>query len=268
MFVSSGRPMVAAGIIEDNTASYFLSLGRANGCEVCDGQDVKYVFAGCGYNRIMHARFPADRADEVVRQVVTRLDTLGIDALWFVLPDSTPELPVTLMRYGFTYSRDWKSMALDLSAFSPGSGLPAGVKVREVACQDDVDAWAQVVVASYGFDDGVRRHYGRHLVAQNGTVEGSCHNYLGLLDGRPVATAVLFEGKEAAGINFVGTLPDARNRGIATAMMQHVLQEAKARGYRIATLNASEAGHPLYLRLGFADCFAMAIYSRPARHLR
>ncbi|MGA9141687.1 MAG: GNAT family N-acetyltransferase [Methanocella sp.] len=258
-----GRPIV--DIIEDNTAEFFLGLGRDNGCEACDRPEVKYVFAGCGYNRIMHARFPADRADGIVRQITTRLDTPGIDALWFVTPASAPELPVTLEHYGFTYSRDMKSMALDLSAFSPGPGFPAGVEIREVAGQDDADAWAQVVVASYGFDDDVRRHYGSHLIARNGKADGSRHYYLGLLDGRPVATAVLFRGADAAGIYYVGTLPGARNKGIATAMTQHALREAKARGYRIATLNASAAGQPVYRRLGFVDCFATAIYHRPPR---
>jgi GNAT superfamily N-acetyltransferase len=264
MFASQGRPIAVADIIEDNTAGYFLSLGHANGCEVCDRPDIKYVFAGCGYNRIMHARFTAEQADGVVRQIAMRLDALGIDALWFITPASAPELPATLERYGFTYSRDMKSMAIGLSAFSPDPGLPAGIKIREVAGRDDADAWAQVVVASYWPDDDVHRHYGSHLIARDWTADSPRHNYLGWLDGRPVATAVLFEGKEAAGIYYVGTLPGARNQGIATAMMQHVLQEAKARGFRIAILNASAAGQPLYRRLGFADCFATAIYHRPA----
>jgi len=62
----------------------------------------------------------------------------------------------------------------------------------------------------------------------------------------------------------VSTLPDARGLGVATAMAGHVLREAKASGYQVATLNATEAGQPLYLRMGFTDCFTTAIYHRPS----
>jgi GNAT superfamily N-acetyltransferase len=262
MHVTTGKPI--AEIIEDNTAEFFLGLGRAGGCEVCDGPDIRYVFSGHGFNRVMHDRFPAGSADEVVTRVVSRLDGLGIDALWFVTPLSAPELPVFLMRHGFSYNSGWKSMAMDLSSFSPGPAAPRGLEIREVSGREDADTWARIVVEGFEIDDDVHRDYGRHLIAGYETGSVPRHHYLGLLDGRPVATALFFEGSEAAGLYWISTLPDARGGGIASAMVRHALREAQAAGYRHAILNASEAGHPMYLKLGFDDCFATAIYRRPA----
>jgi GNAT superfamily N-acetyltransferase len=155
-------------------------------------------------------------------------------------------------------------MAASLAGPSLAITPPPGLEIRAAEGPGDLDAWAGAMIAGFRFDDPGSDAFGR-FVAARGTVAGVGHrHYLGLLDGRPVATAALFRGREAAGIYWVSTLPDARGRGVATAMIGHVLREAKASGYGIATLNATAEGHPLYRRLGFADRFAMGLYYRPA----
>jgi len=264
MRVPPGRPI--AEIVEDNTADFFIGLGRANGSEVCDRRDVKCAFAGSGFNRVLGSRFPASRAEAIVGHVVAMLDARGIDALWYVGPYAPLGLAGVLATHGFARRSAWMSMAMDLNACAPDVDGPAGLEVREAEGADDLDRWAGVVIASYGFDD-VRRGYGRHLTAP-GNAGFRRHLYLGLLDGRAVATTVLYEGEEVAGIYWVGTLPGARRRGIASAMTRHALREAKAAGYGLAVLNASAAGQPLYRRLGFADHFTTPIYHRPAPQRR
>lgn len=253
-----------AEIIEDNTADFFLSLGRINGSEVCDRPGVKCVFAGSGFNRVLGSRFPAAAAEAVVGLVVDRLDVLGIDALWYLVSTAPPGLSAVLGRHGFIHQSEWTSMAFDLTAFSSAGERPAGLEVREAVSSEDLDAWAELVTASYGFGEDVHRNYSRHLIAR-GDAGFKRHHFLGLLDGRPVATIALFKGKEAAGIYWVGTHPAARNRGIAAAMTRYALLEAKKAGYELATLNASAAGHPVYRQIGFTAHHIAGIYHRKGR---
>lgn len=255
-----GKPI--SEIIEDNTVEFFLSLGKVNGSEVCDRPEVKYVFAGCGYNRIMRARFQASAADAIVGHIVSRLDFLGIDALWYITPATATGLSSLLERYGFVLRSKWMSMAMDLTTFSIDSKYPAELEIYEADDSKDLDAWAKVVVASYGLDDEVHRAYGRYLTTRGNADSFRRHHFLGLLDGKPVATAVLFKGEEAAGIYWVGTLPEARKRGIAGAMIRHILLKAKTSGYKIVTLNASVEGHSLYRRIGFTDYYTANIFHR------
>jgi len=49
----------------------------------------------------------------------------------------------------------------------------------------------------------------------------------------------------------VGTVPDRRRRGLARALMEHVLADAWERGARSATLQSTEMARPLYAGLGF-----------------
>ncbi|HEX2946749.1 MAG TPA: GNAT family N-acetyltransferase [Clostridia bacterium] len=59
----------------------------------------------------------------------------------------------------------------------------------------------------------------------------------------------------------VYTRPEYRKRGIATKLMEYIVQEAKCRGCSKITLNASDMGRPLYGKLGFKDVHeAMTLY--------
>jgi ribosomal protein S18 acetylase RimI-like enzyme len=54
-----------------------------------------------------------------------------------------------------------------------------------------------------------------------------------------------------ATVIFVNTDPDRRGRGIGQAMTAQALRAASCAGARQASLDASEAGRSIYLRLGF-----------------
>jgi len=160
-------------------------------------------------------------------------------------------------------------MALDLTSFrSDNVTFPAGVTIRPAICREDRDTWAKTMIASYDYDDDVHRAHGRYLTIPVNIGIDMRRLYLGLLDGQPVATAVLFNGTETAGIYSIGTISEARGKGIGTAMMRFVLSEAQSSGYKIATLEASTKGYGIYRKLGFIDYSTQNSYHRkPRQHI-
>jgi GNAT superfamily N-acetyltransferase len=62
------------------------------------------------------------------------------------------------------------------------------------------------------------------------------------------STAVITYGNDLAWIGMVLTLPQFRGRGFARALMQHAIEYC---GPRIAKLDATDMGQPLYEALGF-----------------
>lgn len=91
-----------------------------------------------------------------------------------------------------------------------------------------------------------------------------------LQDDVAVAGAWTFLRESDCGIYTVGTLPEWRRRGLARALMEHVLADAQLRGARTATLQSTRLGQPLYESLGFEpvgryeEWASRAAASRPA----
>jgi GNAT superfamily N-acetyltransferase len=84
------------------------------------------------------------------------------------------------------------------------------------------------------------------------------------LDGRLLAVAGCFAYGGFAWLGLVATHPDARGRGLASQVSQHLAEWALARGCCTVALDASTTGRPVYLRLGFEQVGATAELLRPA----
>ena len=60
------------------------------------------------------------------------------------------------------------------------------------------------------------------------------------------------DGKTAFIMNMF-TFPEYRKQGIGTELLKRTVEEAKNRGYKRITLNATDMGKPLYEKHGFKD---------------
>ena len=90
----------------------------------------------------------------------------------------------------------------------------------------------------------------------------SARIYVGAVGDEPVTGCVLVEGEGDAYAGFVATPPEHQGRGYASALLNHALAGARERGCATATLQASEAGAPVYVRLGFRSLGVIALWER------
>jgi ribosomal protein S18 acetylase RimI-like enzyme len=80
-----------------------------------------------------------------------------------------------------------------------------------------------------------------------------------------VAAALAFDHGDDCGIYNVGTLEHARRRGLGTALTARLLHDARARGRRTASLQATAMAEGLYAALGFRDLGRILEFTRPPR---
>ena len=84
--------------------------------------------------------------------------------------------------------------------------------------------------------------------------------------GRPVASAMALCSHGVAGVYWVSTVPDARRRGLAELVTRAVGNAGFDLGMRVAALQASVMGFPVYLRMGYATVAYTRWYlARPPR---
>jgi GNAT superfamily N-acetyltransferase len=109
--------------------------------------------------------------------------------------------------------------------------------------------------------------YLRIIGAPSGLLQGvdahDFHVYIARLDGRNVATAMAFDHEGDCGIYNLVTLPEARRRGLATALTSLHLHEAKARGCSTASLQSTAMATSVYASVGFRDLGGLHEYVRP-----
>ena len=250
-----------ANLIEYNTAKFFLNLGRLNGDEICDTPEIKYIFTKNWFSRIFMANFNESEMSTSIEQIVSRIKKLNISASWYITPQSCPvNLQNTLKDYGFTYKDDWNAMAIDLGNVPESFDFPEGMAIKEVLNLDELETWTDILVKSFEFHEIVQS-YKKYFI-NAGLERPNSHYYLGFLNGNPIATGVLFDGEGAAGLFYIGTVPEARKQGISKAMVSYLLSTAKKKGYPISVLQASEMGYPVYKKIGFKKYYTTKIYRR------
>jgi GNAT superfamily N-acetyltransferase len=82
--------------------------------------------------------------------------------------------------------------------------------------------------------------------------------------GRLAASVVVLPyGSHFAWVSMVLVLPEFRRRGFAQQLLRHALAHLRVQG-RAAVLDATPAGHAVYLQEGFADTWGFARYRREA----
>lgn len=80
--------------------------------------------------------------------------------------------------------------------------------------------------------------------------------------GADDSVAMAFDVGDDTAVWFVATLPQARRQGRAQAILRRLLLDARERGRRTASLQASPAGRSLYERLGFRTVGALHLYEQ------
>jgi GNAT superfamily N-acetyltransferase len=86
--------------------------------------------------------------------------------------------------------------------------------------------------------------------------------YQARVDGRPASVLATLDEGEDCGIYFVGTLKEHRGGGLARRLLHEALAEARGRGLRTSTLQATRLGYPVYERLGYESICTLQMWER------
>jgi GNAT superfamily N-acetyltransferase len=152
---------------------------------------------------------------------------------------------------GLSVAFDTPGMVLDRRL--PDATPPTGVELRRVATARDAAAFAEVngrAYATYGMPPDVTPA----LFARAETVIGPhVVAFVAFADGAPAAAAMTIVTHGVAGIYWVGTVPEARGHGLAELCTRAAGNAGFDLGARIASLQASPMGEPVYRRMGYVE---------------
>jgi GNAT superfamily N-acetyltransferase len=250
--------------IKSNFKNYHYCLGRSPSVELSIGRYLTWLVTSIPdhfMNLVVCTELPAEGSDELIESALAHFRSLNIKKLTWLAEEGIPAIQIKeyLTTHGLRFEESsGTEMAADLMVVPEYLSFPDGLEIRRIEDAGRLRQW--IHVASVGFGVPPEFEDAWHELFAEAVFDQPFWTYLAMLDGQPVATSQLFLSAGVAGIYNVTCLPEARGRGIGAAVTQAPLLDARAIGYRVAILQASDMGYPVYRRLGFQDYGKMSVY--------
>ena len=140
--------------------------------------------------------------------------------------------------------------------------LARGLRVEDVS-SDNADAFVDVMAAAYvtlALPDKITRKLLSHPARW---LSPPVQARVLFENDEPVAGGMLYFSHGIAGVYWVATIPAARGRGHAAALMRSLSNHALELGARAVTLQASQLGEPVYRKLGYREITRYPMFLAP-----
>ncbi len=231
---------------------------------VVEHDDVTLAFCNVApLNRVLCARFEPENADRRIAEVLESISPKPSPVMWITCPLDRPEdIGDRLVAAGFGLRGEWTAMAMALENLADEVPLPEGVTIHEVTDQQQAAVWCKTVCRGFEIGEPLHKTVSDIFLPATFAQGSPLRHFVAFADGVPAAGCTLLNGSGAVGVFFVGTVPEARRRGLGTAVTHHALLNSRDWGHSHAVLQATPAGRPVYERMGFVECRVMKIYGR------
>jgi len=250
--------------IEENLAAWLPIFGRLGEYHENNPAGVRRSITDIPFpllNSIMDARLGQEQVEQVIQAVLADASRLKVPLLWWIGPSTLPaDLGKRLEEHGFSLDDRDPGMAVDLTSLRGNVPAVENLEIRLAENDDLQRQWGYAMAAGFEVPpeaDFVVTAWQRILKMID---RDSVLVFLGLMNGKPSSTSLLFPAAGVAGIYSVATIPGERRKGIAAALVQHSLLHARSLGYEIGVLESSSRGYNIYSNLGFQQCCTICSY--------
>ena len=192
---------------------------------------------------------------------VTPLLSIAQPSAVICLHGASEHLAAVLATRGFQPHGAMPAMAVDIARLAV-TPLPHGDMSERIATPAAFGEWTDVLATGYELPRGLSRMLSPEALGADPADDARIQFFAIRRGGRIVATSMMFIDDGLAGLYCVATLPEARGQGLGAHVTAEPLRRAQALGYRVGVLQSSDAGHPVYRRLGFQDVGAVPLFVR------
>lgn len=249
-------------IIEENFFKFSLLLGRCKKGVVYDGDDIKWSYSGLNVlDRVIYLNITEENVDKYIEEIINKFTAWNAPLAWFIGTSTKPKnLSQYLEKYNFVNTGDWVGMSKDISSLvnQPDNNE---IEIKEVIGESMFNEWGEIICAGFEIHDYFKEDTLKVFSDLIDKGDKSLKHYIAYKNSEPVSACTLFSGIEnIAGIYFVATKPEYRGRGIATGLVNYVLNIAKNENYKISVLQATDMGTSVYKKMGYEEYCRFNVY--------
>jgi ribosomal protein S18 acetylase RimI-like enzyme len=189
-----------------------------------------------------------------LEEIAAAYEEAGVHAWTVWAPESDTEVAAALEAAGHANDAQPRAMAMATADLRKPEPDPS-VELRD---ELDVAEVGRLNEIAYGWAPGTFDVFADARVPNT-------YGHLARLEGETVGCVMAWDEGDDAQIVWVATLPEARGRGIATALMARAIEAAAQRGRLTTTLVATALGAPVYTKVGYRDYGALQMWERRKR---
>ena len=212
------------------------------------------------FHRVARVDVPDEGVDRLIDAAVRFFRRKEYDCLFTLSPlDRPADMAERLQRRGFALALLPVAMRCDRLT---GQVASAEVEV-EIAGSDGYDTWAEIMCTCFGSPPEAGE-VGRAVL-----LVPEVRLYLARRRGEPAGTALLYSRNGIGYIDAVGTLPEHRRCGVASAVVARAVADSQVMGNRCTTLEVEceSPAERIYRRLGFRRMHFRPRYARALKDL-
>ena len=186
-----------------------------------------------------------------IEEMIEKYKSWEVPFAWFIGPSTQPKnLYEYLEKYKFINTGDWVGMYKELKDLEKKEYITNTIKIVEVDNAEQFNEWGKIVCAGFEIHDYFKEDT-LSVFSDLGFGQGnSLRHYIAYYNGYPSSVCTLFLGmKGIAGIYFVATRPEYRGKGIATDLVNYVLNIAKNERLNTSVLQATDMGFSAYKKM-------------------
>ena len=243
-----------ADLLEKHEETGNAESARAIGGEILDRGDALLIFSradfGAGLNFACRVRSDAAHIEQLVDDVCGWFTQRGVAPHLRVSPLTRPaNLAQLLEKRGFVTTETETQMVLAGEDTERSDNSAGRITINQIK-DHEIDRWVEI--QHRGFGMGAPSKDAMDLA--HVTVDfGGIRPHIARLDGDPVGAGKIIAWQGVFGIYGVAVLPEARGRGVGTALVRQMICDARARGAGPICLQAETGARTQhwYERLGF-----------------
>jgi ribosomal protein S18 acetylase RimI-like enzyme len=211
-----------------------------------------------GYNHAFRVNVTESEADKLIADVIRYYTSIGVNPCFVVSPATRPLIFVnSLLSAGFKPVLEEDAMVYR----GESKKSTASPDVNVVASDRSLlGVWVDVSMKGFGVPV-VLRDALLDMYEKASQYKGT-KSYLGYFQGKPAGVCGLVSFNDVGGIFTVGTAPEYRNRGVATALLQMAIADSLTMGndlLYLVTTKGSDAER-LYTSLDFQVAYTHRRY--------
>jgi GNAT superfamily N-acetyltransferase len=200
-------------------------------------------------NSVVYER--AETLEAVLDELARAYSEAGVRAWTVWVPEADERAARLLEAAGHELDASPRAMGLELERLGEAPGPEP-----EWSGEWDLGSAGLINDRAYGDPDGLWEQ------ALGALPEGIGHLYLSRLDGEPASFVLVHDHEDDCVFWFAATVPAARGRGLVSGLLHRALRDARDRGCRTSTTEATAMGRPVYERIGYRDLGTFHMYER------